>query len=89
LLTRVAGRAEFVIAKESTGRTITVRRKTAVTLCPEASVTFTERGYDPGTAVIPLMTPLETCNWIPDGRAPVARLHWYGATPPTAESEVE
>jgi hypothetical protein len=33
------------------------------------------------------MAPLELCNWIPDGNDPVVKLHWYGATPPVAESE--
>jgi hypothetical protein len=42
---------------------------------PDESVTFTVRGYDPVKGVIPVITPLEACNWIPDGNAPVARLH--------------
>jgi hypothetical protein len=45
-------------------------------LCPEASVTFAVKGYDPVSEVIPVMTPLEACNWIPDGKAPVVKLHW-------------
>jgi hypothetical protein len=75
MLAAAAGSAEFVIAREVTEGTITVRRKAAVALCPEASVTCTEKGYDPETAVIPLMTPLESCNSIPNGRPPVTRLH--------------
>jgi len=65
----------------------TVRLKAAVVLCPEASLTWTERGYEPGAVVIPLKTPLELFNWIPDGRTPPMRFQWYGARPPTAESE--
>ena len=54
----------------------TVSVKAVVALCPEASVTFAVKGYDPVSAVIPAMTPLEACNRIPDGKAPVTRLHW-------------
>src|ERR1039457_850035 len=54
----------------------TVSVKAVVALCPEASVTFAVKGYDPVSAVIPVMTPLEACNWIPDGKAPVVKLHW-------------
>jgi hypothetical protein len=66
---------------------VTVRLKAAVALCPEASLTWTESGYAPGAALVPLMTPLELCNWIPDGRTPLLRFQWYGARPPAAESE--
>jgi hypothetical protein len=52
----------------------TVRVEASVAVCPEESVTFAVKGYDPVSAVIPVMTPLEACSWIPDGRAPVARL---------------
>ena len=52
----------------------------SVSLCvaefDAASVTFAVSGYDPARAVIPVMTPLEFCRWIPDGRPPVARLQW-------------
>jgi hypothetical protein len=54
----------------------TVRVKASVAVCPEESVTFAVKGYDPGSAVIPVMTPLEACSWIPDGMAPAARLQW-------------
>src|SRR6202790_112412 len=66
----------------------TIRLKPAVAVCPEASETFAVTGYDPISEVVPLIKPVEACSWIPDGRAPVARLHWYGATPPVAESMV-
>jgi hypothetical protein len=54
----------------------TVRAKASVALCPEESVTFAVKGYEPVSTVIPVMTPLKACSWIPDGKAPVARLHW-------------
>jgi len=72
---------------DATGGTATVKLKAALALCPEASVTCTEKGYDPESAVLPAMMPLEVCNWIPDGRMPLRRFQWYGARPPTAESE--
>jgi hypothetical protein len=77
MLTSAAGSAELVMANAvATGGTVTVRLKAAVALCPEASVTCTEKGYDPGSALFPPMTPLEVCSWIPDGRIPLARFHW-------------
>ena len=54
----------------------TVRTKAAVALLPEASVTFAVKGNDPETAVVPAITPLEACSWIPDGSVPLMRLHW-------------
>ena len=60
----------------ATGGTVTVRLKEAIALCPEASVTWTEKKYDPGSADFPPMTPLEVCNWIPDGKTPFTRFHW-------------
>ena len=54
----------------------TVRVKASVALCPEESVTFAAKGYAPISAVIPVMTPLELCSCIPDGRAPVATFQW-------------
>ena len=54
----------------------TVRLDAAVALCPEASFTFAVKGNDPESAVVPAMTPVEACSWIPLGKAPVARLHW-------------
>jgi hypothetical protein len=53
----------------------TVRVKASEALCPEESVTFAVKGYEPASAVIPVMTPLEGCSRIPEGRAPVVRLH--------------
>jgi hypothetical protein len=77
MLASAAGRAEFVIANVgATGGTATVKLKAAVALCPEASVTWTEKGYDPESAVLPAMTPLEVCSWIPDGKTPLTRFHW-------------
>ena len=88
MLASAAGRAELVIASvDTTGGTATVKLKAALALCPEASVTCTEKGYDPESAVLPAMTPLEVCNWIPIGRRPLMRFQWYGARPPIAESE--
>jgi hypothetical protein len=49
-------------------------------------VTFAVKGYDPESAVIPVMVPLEAPSWIPDGNARVAILLRYGLTPPVAES---
>src|ERR1035437_1239071 len=49
----------------------TVRVKAIVAVCPEESVTFAVKGYDPVRAAVPVMTPLEACSWIPDGKAPV------------------
>jgi hypothetical protein len=77
MLASAAGRAEFVIANvDATGGTATVKLNAAVALCPEASVTCTEKGYDPESAVLPAMTPLEVCSWIPDGKTPLTRFHW-------------
>ena len=77
MLASAAGSAELVMANGvATGGTVTVRLKAAVALCPEASVTWTEKGYDPESADFPPMTPLEVCNWIPDGKIPLARFHW-------------
>ena len=77
MLTSAAGSAELVMANaEATGGTVTVRLKAAIALCPEASVTCTEKGNNPGSADFPPMTPLEVCSWIPNGRIPLARVHW-------------
>jgi hypothetical protein len=54
----------------------TVRLKAVVALCPEESVTFAVKGYDPVSAVIPVTPPLEACSWIPEGNDPALRLHW-------------
>jgi hypothetical protein len=54
----------------------TVRDKASVALCPEESVTFAVKGNEPITVVIPEMTPLAACNWIPEGKDPVVKLHW-------------
>src|SRR5258708_11512011 len=66
----------FTITSTVLDNTRTVRVKPRVVLCPEESVTFAVKAYDPATAVIPMMFPLEGCSWIPDGKKPIAILHW-------------
>jgi hypothetical protein len=61
--------------------------KATVALCPSESVTFAVKGYEPMSDVVPVIAPVVDCNWIPDGNDPLTRLHWYGVTPPVAESD--
>ena len=53
-MTSAAGSAELVMANvDATGGAATLKLKAALALCPEASVTCTEKGYDPESAVLP------------------------------------
>jgi hypothetical protein len=62
VLASAAGRVEFVILNvDATGGTATVKLNAAIAFCPEASVACTEKGYDPESAVLPAMTPVEVC----------------------------
>jgi hypothetical protein len=54
----------------------TLRVKASEALCPEASVTFAVKGKEPASPVRPEISPLDACNRIPEGKVPLARLHW-------------
>jgi hypothetical protein len=49
--------------------------KACVELLPPESVTFAVKAKEPLREVIPLITPVEDCNWIPEGKDPAERLH--------------
>jgi hypothetical protein len=65
----------------------TSKVKVWVVLCAgdEESVTNTVKVNWPSIVVVPESDPAEL-TWMPDGKFPDDKLHWYGSVPPIADS---
>src|SRR5882762_8453518 len=53
-------------------------------LSPEASLTVAVKEKVPALLVSPLIAPSVASSSKPEGKAPAASFHWYGAVPPEA-----